>query len=237
MSPILHFEQVGLRYGTGSETLSNLTFALTPGAFHIVAGPAGTGKTSLVRLATLAQRPSRGIVRLFGQDIVTLPREALPAIRRRIGAISQDFRLLPHLTAFENVALPLRIVGQEASAIHAAVDEMLDAVGLEARAGARPPTLSGGEQQRLAIARALVARPELIVADEPTGHLDPDSAARVTTLLDSHQRLGTTVLVVTRDPGLATRVPQALLARLGRGGIEDPSGLFRNPAAPRRAYR
>lgn len=237
MSPILHFEQVGLRYGTGSEMLSNLNFSLTPGGFHIVIGPAGSGKTSLVRLATLAQRPSRGIVRLFGQDVVTLPREALPAIRRRIGTIPQDFRLLPHLTAYENVALPLRIMGTEESALREAVLAMLDHVGLEARRDARPPTLSGGERQRLAIARALVASPELLVADEPTSHLDADATARMVDLLDRVHRAGPTVLMVTRHADLAARLPQAIVAGLGRDGIGDPSGLFRHPAAPRRAYR
>ncbi|QJU60884.1 cell division ATP-binding protein FtsE [Sphingomonas sp. AP4-R1] len=237
MSGIVHFENVGLRYGTGAETLSNLTFSLAPGSFHFLTGASGAGKTSLLRLITLAQRPSRGIIRLFGEDVVTLPREALPMVRRRVGVVYQDFRLVPHLTAFENVALPLRIMGQDDAAVCASVNEMLDWVGLSARAEARPPTLSGGEQQRVAIARAVVGRPDLIVADEPTGNVDPEMAERLFQLFEGLHRLGTTVLVATHDLPLASRFPSALTLRLGGGTIEDPSGLLRRPAAPRRAYR
>ncbi|PZU11080.1 cell division ATP-binding protein FtsE [Sphingomonas sp.] len=237
MSGIVHFENVGLRYGTGSETLSNLTFSLAPGSFHFLTGASGAGKTSLLRLITLAQRPSRGIIRLFGEDVVTLPREALPAVRRRVGVVYQDFRLIPHLTAFENVALPLRIMGQTESTVRATVREMLDWVGLGPRAEARPPTLSGGEQQRVAIARAVVSRPELIVADEPTGNVDPEMATRLFQLFEGLHRLGTTVLVATHDLPLVQRFPSAMTLRLARGTVEDPSGIIRHPAAPGRAYR
>jgi cell division transport system ATP-binding protein len=228
MSGIVHFENVGLRYGTGAETLSNLSFSLVQGSLHFVTGASGAGKTSLLRLVTLAQRPSRGIIRLFGEDVVTLPREALPAVRRRLGVVYQDFRLIPHLTAFENVALPLRIMGQDDATVRTSVSEMLEWVGLARRADARPPTLSGGEQQRVAIARAVVGRPDLIVADEPTGNVDPEMATR---------RLGTTVLVATHDLPLIAQFPSASTMRLVQGGIEDPSGLLRHPAAPRRTYR
>ncbi|MDO6416315.1 cell division ATP-binding protein FtsE [Sphingomonas sp. BIUV-7] len=237
MSAIVHFENVGLRYGTGAETLSNLSFSLAPGSFHFVTGASGAGKTSLLRLVTLAQRPSRGIIRLFGEDIVTLPRDALPVVRRRLGVVYQDFRLIPHLTAFENVALPLRIMGQDEPTIRATVTEMLDWVGLAPRADARPATLSGGEQQRVAIARAVVARPDLIVADEPTGNVDPEMSMRLFQLFEGLNRLGTTILVATHDLALVARFPSAATMHLARGSIEDPSGLLRYPAAPRRAYR
>jgi cell division transport system ATP-binding protein len=237
MSGIVHFENVGLRYGTGSETLSNLSFSLAPGSFHFVTGASGAGKTSLLRLITLAQRPSRGIIRLFGEDVVTLPRDALPAVRRRVGVVYQDFRLIPHLTAFENVALPLRIMGQDDATIRGTVSELLDWVGLGPRAEARPATLSGGEQQRVAIARAVVGHPDLIVADEPTGNVDPEMAARLFQLFEGLHRLGTTVLVATHDLPLVARFPGATMLRLAHGTIEDPSGLLRHPAAPRRAYR
>ena len=232
MSGIVHFENVGLRYGTGSETLSNLTFSLAPASFYFVTGASGAGKTSLLRLITLAQRPSRGIIRLFGEDIVTLPREALPAVRRRVGVVYQDFRLIPHLTAFENVALPLRIMGQDDATIRASVNEMLDWVGLAPRAEARPPTLSGGEQQRVAIARAIVGRPDVIVADEPTGNVDPDMAKRLIHLFDALNKLGATVIVATHDLHLLTAVPRAEMLRLDGGQIADPTGALRNP--PRR---
>jgi cell division transport system ATP-binding protein len=237
MSGIVHFENVGLRYGTGAETLSNLSFSLVQGSLHFVTGASGAGKTSLLRLVTLAQRPSRGIIRLFGEDVVTLPREALPAVRRRLGVVYQDFRLIPHLTAFENVALPLRIMGQDDATVRTSVSEMLEWVGLARRADARPPTLSGGEQQRVAIARAVVGRPDLIVADEPTGNVDPEMATRLLQLFEGLNRLGTTVLVATHDLPLIAQFPSASTMRLVQGGIEDPSGLLRHPAAPRRTYR
>jgi cell division transport system ATP-binding protein len=237
MSGIVHFENVGLRYGTGSETLSNLTFSLAAGSLHFLTGASGAGKTSLLRLITLAQRPSRGIIRLFGEDVVTLPRESLPAVRRRLGIVYQDFRLVPHLTAFENVALPLRIMGQDDATVRASVSEMLDWVDLGGRADARPSTLSGGEQQRVAIARAVVGRPDLIVADEPTGNVDPEMASRLFQLFEGLHRLGTTVLVATHDLPLVSRYPAAMILRLTQGTIEDPAGLLRHPAAPRRAYR
>jgi cell division transport system ATP-binding protein len=237
MSGIVHFENVGLRYGTGSETLSNLSLSLAPGSFYFVTGASGAGKTSLLRLITLAQRPSRGIIRLFGEDIVTLPREALPGVRRRVGVVYQDFRLIPHLTAFENVALPLRIMGQDDATVRATVKELMEWVGLTPRAEARPPTLSGGEQQRVAIARAIVGRPDLIVADEPTGNVDPDMAMRLFQLFEGLHKLGTTVLVATHDLPLVARFPSATILRLAGGTIEDPSGLLRHPAAPRQAYR
>jgi cell division transport system ATP-binding protein len=157
-------------------------------------------------------------------------------VRRRIGVVHQDFRLLPHLTAFENVALPLRIMEREEGTIRSSVAEMLDWMGLAARAEARPATLSGGEQQRVAIARALIAQPELMVADEPMANLDRDMAARILRLLDGLNRTGATILVATRDPGLAACVPNASVTRLARGGMEDLSGPQRPPAAPRRAY-
>src|SRR3954469_23405515 len=199
---IVQFENVGLRYGTGAETLSDLAFSLRDGGFYFLTGPSGAGKTSLLKLLYLALRPSRGVIRLFGEDIVTMPRPRLPGFRRRVGVVVQEFRLVPHLSAFDNVALPLRVAGVEDRDLEKPVQEMLAWVGLADRASARPATLSGGEQQRVAIARAVIGRPDLLVADEPTGNVDPDMGERLIRLFVELNRFGTTVMIATHDRAL-----------------------------------
>jgi len=229
MANIVQFENVGLRYGTGEETLSDVSFTLASGAFYFLTGASGAGKTSLLKLLYLAQRPTRGVIRLFGEDAVTLPRKRLPGFRRRIGVVFQDFRLVPHLSAYDNIALPLRIAGVPEGDIELPVHEMLAWVGLSHRIDARPPTLSGGEQQRVAIARAVIGRPEILVADEPTGNVDPGMAERLLHLFDSLNRLGTTVVVATHDMHLISRISAAQMMRLDRGRLLDPTGALRFP--------
>ena len=234
MATIVQFENVGLRYGTQEggpegETLSDISFSLGSGAFYFVTGASGAGKTSLLKLLYLAQRPSRGVIRLFGEDMVLSPRERLPGFRRRIGVVFQDFRLVPHLSVAENVALPLRVAGMPAADIERPVREMLAWVGLSGHAEARPATLSGGEQQRVAIARAVINRPEMLVADEPTGNVDPDMAERLLHLFDALNKLGTTVVVATHDLHLIGRIPEARMMRIDKGRLLDPSGLLRHP--------
>ena len=235
MANIVQFENVGLRYGTGAETLSDVSFTLSAGSFYFVTGASGAGKTSLLKLLYLAQRPTRGIVRLFGEDAGALPRKRLPGFRRRIGVVFQDFRLLPHLSAEDNIALPLRVAGMPESEIEGPVREMLAWVGLADRGAARPPTLSGGEQQRIAIARAVITRPEVLVADEPTGNVDPDMAERLLHLFDSLNRLGTTVVVATHDFQLISRIPDARMMRIEKGRLVDPTGSLRYPPGARPA--
>ena len=229
---IVQFDNVGLRYGTEREVLSDVSFTLYPGSFYFLTGASGAGKTSLLRLLYLAQRPSRGIIRMFGTDVITVPRARLPAFRRRIGVVFQDFRLVSHLSAFDNVALPLRVSGVPESEIRKPVADMLDWVGLDQRVDALPSTLSGGEQQRVAIARAVIARPEILVADEPTGNVDPDMALKLLRLFEALNRLGTTVVVATHDVHLLKKVPDSLIMRLDRGRLSDPTGALRYP--PRR---
>ena len=229
MANIVQFENVGLRYGSSPETLSDISFTLAAGDFYFLTGTSGAGKTSLLKLLYLAQRPSRGLIRLFGEDAVTLPRSRLPGFRRRIGVVFQDFRLLPHLSAYDNIALPLRVAGMPESELAAPVREMLAWVGLSDRVDAKPPTLSGGEQQRVAIARAVIGRPEILVADEPTGNVDPDMAERLLHLFDSLNRLGTTVVVATHDFHLLNRIPNAQMLRIERGRLADPTGALRFP--------
>ena len=229
LAAIVQFESVGLRYGTGAEVLRDLDFSLGRGGYYFLTGASGAGKTSLMRLLYLAQRPTRGRIRLFGEDLSDAPREALPGFRRRIGVVFQDFRLIRHLSAYDNVALPLRIAGRDESEIRSSVREMLDWVGLGDRAGARPATLSGGEQQRVAIARAVIARPELLVADEPTGNVDADMAQRILHLLTALNRLGTTIIVATHDISLIAATPGAQMIRLDHGAMVDPTGALKNP--------
>ena len=231
MATIAQFENVGLSYGASPETLSDVSFQLASGAFYFLTGPSGAGKTSMLKLLYLAQRPSRGLIRLFGEDVVTMPRRRLPGFRRRIGVVFQDFRLLPHLTAFDNIALPLRVAGVPESDVTAPVNELLSWIGLAHRAQAKPPTLAGGEQQRVAIARAVIGRPELLVADEPTGNVDPAMAERLIQLFESLNRLGTTVVVATHDYHLLGGVPEARMMRLEEGRLIDPTGALRFPHA------
>lgn len=228
-SAIVEFDNVGLRYGTEREVLSNISFTLFSSRFYFLTGASGAGKTSLLKLLYLAQRPSRGGMRMFGTDVITLPREKLPGFRRRMGVVFQDFRLVDHLSAFDNIALPLRVSGVRESDLVGPVNDMLDWVGLSHRTHARPATLSGGEQQRVAIARAVIARPEILVADEPTGNVDPEMALKLIRLFAALNRLGTTVVVATHDVHLIRKVPESLIMRLDKGTLSDPTGALRYP--------
>ena len=202
---MVRFEKVGMRFGTGPEVLRDVSFLLESGSFTFLTGASGAGKTTLLKLMYLGEPPTRGLINLFGQDLATTKRADFPELRRRIGVVFQDFRLLDHLTAFENVALPLRLAGREPEDYEKDVDELLGWVGLGDKLHAKPPTLSGGEQQRVAIARAVVARPDLLIADEPTGNVDADIAQRLIRLFGELNRLGTTVLIATHDRSLIER--------------------------------
>jgi cell division transport system ATP-binding protein len=199
---MVRFENVGLRYGMGPEVLRDISFTIEAGSFRFLTGPSGAGKTSLLRLLFLALRPTRGLITLLGRDVATLPRRELPALRRRIGVVFQEFRLLDHLTTFENVALPLRVAGERLSRYRDDVMELLQWVGLADQASAYPPVLSGGEKQRAAIARAVISHPQILVADEPTGNVDPALAKRLLRLFVELNRLGTSVIIATHDIAL-----------------------------------
>lgn len=222
---MIRFENVGLRYGAGQEVLRDVSFELSGGAFAFLTGASGAGKTSLLRLMYLGLRPSRGLIHMFGEDVATLPRARFPSLRRRIGVVFQDFRLLDHLTTFENVALPLFVDGKKAHEYRDDVMELLSWVGLGDHANARPEVLSGGEKQRAAIARAIVGKPEILLADEPTGNVDPQLARRLLRLFVELNRLGTTVILATHDAQLIAASPGARVMTLkdGRLGI-SPGG-------------
>ena len=199
---VIQFENVGLRYGMGPEVLRDITFQIKPRSFQFLTGPSGAGKTTLIRLTFMSLKPSRGLINVFGRDAASLPKADLPAIRRRIGVVFQDFRLLDHLTTFENVALPLRVLGQEEVTYRADVVELLRWVGLGDRMHAFPAVMSGGEKQRAALARALIGKPEILLADEPTGNVDPPLARRLMRLFVELNRLGTSVVIATHDINL-----------------------------------
>jgi len=202
---------VGFGYAATHRALRDVNLTLPAGSFHFLTGPSGAGKSTLMKLLTLVERPDSGSLHLFGEDATAAPRRALPAYRRRMGVVFQDFRLLDHLSAFENVALPLRLTGGRRDDYAANVEEILDWVGLGDRLDDRPSALSGGEKQRLAIARAVITRPDLILADEPTGSVDAKMGERLLKLFQSLNRLGTTVLIASHDEALAKRSGATIL--------------------------
>ncbi len=199
---MIRFDNVGLRYGAGPEILRDVTFHVHPGSFHFLTGPSGAGKTTLLRLLFMSLKPSRGLIVVFGETVAELSPAGRSALRRRIGIVFQDFRLLDHLTTWENVALPLRVMGKQETDYREDVTDLLRWVGLGDRINAYPEVLSGGEKQRAAIARAVIARPELLLADEPTGNVDPAIGNRLLRLFVELNRLGTSVIIATHDYGL-----------------------------------
>lgn len=225
---MIKFEHVGLRYGIGPEVLSDVNFTLEPGSFHFLSGPSGAGKTSLMSLMYLGRQPTRGTVTMFGHDISTLDRDQLASFRQRVGVVFQDFRLLPHLSVFDNVALPLRISGKSEKEIYNNVTELLEWVGLGDHTRALPPTLSGGQQQRVAIARAVIARPKLLMADEPTGNLDDEIGFRLMGLFEQLNRMGTTIVIATHSHHIMEKFsyPQMVLEQGGLT-IEGPKGWIK----------
>src|SRR6201995_3062844 len=220
---MVRFENVGMRYDSGPEVLRDVTFFLEGGSFTFLTGLSGAGKTTLLKLIYLAEPPSRGLITLFGQDLATASRRDLPYLRRRIGVVFQEFRLLDHLSAFDNVALPLRIAGRKPKTYRADVAELLAWVGLGERLHAMPATLSGGEKQRLAIARAVVSQPDILLADEPTGNVDDEMALRILRLFVEMNRMGTTVLIASHDDALVASSGRAKLHREA-GRLEQTPG-------------
>jgi cell division transport system ATP-binding protein len=209
---VIRFDNVGLRYGGGPEILRDVTFHVLPGSFHFLTGPSGAGKTTLLRLLFMSLRPTRGLIFIFGENVAEMSPGQRAGLRRRIGIVFQDFRLLEHLTTWENVALPLRVMGKRESDYRDDVTDLLHWVGLGERMNAYPEILSGGEKQRAAIARAVIARPELLLADEPTGNVDPAIGNRLLRLFVELNRLGTSVIIATHDYALMEQLDAPRLA-------------------------
>jgi cell division transport system ATP-binding protein len=228
---VVLFDGVAVRYGAGPEVLRGISFTLAPGSFHFLVGPSGAGKSSLLKLIYLGLRPAAGRVELFGRDVSVLKRGDYPAMRRRIGVVFQDFRLIEHLSALDNVALPLRIAGVRESDIKRHVPELLSWVGLKQHLDALPATLSGGQQQRVAIARAVISRPSLLLADEPTGNVDDRIGVRLMYLFEELNKMGTTVVIATHNEGLVGRFSHRQL-RIENGTVRpaDPAAAQPAPA-------
>lgn len=196
---VIDLEGVSLRYSGGPAILHDVNLELAQGDLRFLTGPSGAGKSTLLRLLFLALKPDTGVARVFGANIGKLRPHDRALLRRRLGVVFQDFRLLGHMSVFDNVALPLRAAGQRAESYTADVNDMLDWIGLKSRARDLPDTLSGGEKQRVAIARAVVTKPQVILADEPTGNVDPAMAQRLLRLFVELNKLGSTVLMATHD--------------------------------------
>jgi len=219
----VRLDRVSLSYGPGADVLSDVSLALRPGSMTFLTGPSGAGKSSLLKLAYLSLRPNSGRVSLFGVDTSRQSRSGLTALRRRIGVVFQEFRLLEHLTAYENAAMPLRVAGDNEKRYREDVVELLRWVGLGDRLNAKPTTLSGGEKQRVAIARAVVGKPDLIIADEPTGNVDEEMGERLIRLFrELNKRLSTTLLIATHDMALV-RSSRADVLRLADGMVSRAS--------------
>ncbi len=204
--PVVVLEKVSMRYGRGEEIFSDINLALPARSFTFLTGASGAGKSTLLKLIYLALQPTRGLVRLFGQDIQSGSRKTQQQLKRRIGVVSQDFGLIPHMNVYENAVLPLMAAGKSISAIEDDAKELLAWVGLGDRIQARPTTLSGGEAQRLAIARAVMNKPDILIADEPTGNVDPAMGQKLLRLFQEMNRTGTTIIIATHDPALTETV-------------------------------
>lgn len=221
---MIEFKEVSKHYPNSTVALDKVTFSVSPGEFVFIVGPSGAGKTTLVKLLTREELPTEGEIRFGERELTSLrPREVIQH-RRDLGVVYQDYKLLPKRTAFENVALALEVLGRSDHEIGEIVPHVLSLVGLEERAEHFPHQLSGGEQQRLAIARALVHEPRVLIADEPTGNIDPETAWAIVKLLEKINKIGTTVLVATHAPHIVDKLNERVV-ELKRGQvIRDQKG-------------
>lgn len=215
---MITLEQVGMEYTRGQPILKDISLNLARGSFHFLTGPSGAGKSTLLSLLSLQARVTRGNIRMFGENVTVMKRDALPHLRRRIGIVLQDYRLLEHLTVAENVALPLKVMGESDKTITPKVLELLEWIGLSEHQNAKPATLSGGQKQRTAIARAVITKPDILLADEPTGNLDANLAQRFMYLFEALNQAGTTVLIASHDEHLISLFDYPTL-RLQNGNL------------------
>ncbi|MEZ4265201.1 MAG: cell division ATP-binding protein FtsE [Myxococcota bacterium] len=229
---MIQLYHVTKRYSNGIEALRDVTLRIHEGEFVFLSGPSGAGKTTLTKLLMVMEQASEGQVLVAGRNLAVLKRGSIPYLRRNIGVVWQDFKLLPHRNVFDNVAIALEILGLPRKQITRRVDQVLEMVGLERYARSLPHWLSGGEQQRVAIARALVNDPAILLADEPTGNLDPDLSVDIMRMLIDVQQRGTTVMVATHDRGLMDRFGKRVVL-LNKGFlIEDGAPVDVLPGAP-----
>jgi cell division transport system ATP-binding protein len=215
---VIRFENVSKTYKNGTPALANISLDIEKGEFVFLVGASGSGKTTFLRLLLREELPDQGRILEAGRDIGGLPKWRVPYLRRNIGCVFQDFRLLPNKTVFENVAFALEVIGRPRSTVENQVPQILDLVGLGNKADNLPSELSGGEQQRVAVARAFVNRPLILLADEPTGNLDPTNSESIMALLERINRTGTTVVMATHDKALVDRMRRRVI-ELDRGEL------------------
>mgnify|MGYP001285785063 CR=1 FL=1 len=228
---MIKFAHIGLRYGIGPEVLTDINFTLEPGSFHFLTGPSGSGKTSLMSLLYLGLRPTRGEISMFGNDVKSLDRDQMALLRQKIGVVFQDFRLLNNLTAFENVALPLRLSNKSEKQIKSDVSELLEWVELGDYMHRLPMTLSGGQQQRIAIARAVISKPRMLLADEPTGNLDDTIGYKLMGLFEQLNRMGTTMVIATHNQQMMNSFyHKKLILNAGQLIVEEPRNIIKDIA-------
>jgi len=226
---MIKFAHIGLRYGIGPEVLTDINFTLEPGSFHFLTGPSGSGKTSLMSLLYLGLRPTRGEISMFGHDVKDLDRDQMALLRQKIGVVFQDFRLLNNLTAFENVALPLRLSNKSEKQIKSDVSELLEWVELGDYMHRLPMTLSGGQQQRIAIARAVISKPRMLLADEPTGNLDDTIGYKLMGLFEQLNRMGTTMVIATHNEQMMNSFyHKKLILNAGQLIVEEPRNIIKD---------
>jgi cell division transport system ATP-binding protein len=221
---VILFDHVTKQYASQQRpALEDVSLEIEKGEFIFLVGPSGSGKSTFLRLVLREERPNKGQVWVLGKELNRLSNWKIPAMRRQIGTVFQDFRLLPNKTVFENVAFALEVIGKPSSQIKKVVPEVLEVVGLEGKEGRRPDELSGGEQQRVAIARAFVNRPMLLIADEPTGNLDPATSVGIMKLLDRINKLGTTVVMSTHDSQIVDQMRRRVIELEAGHVVRDQS--------------
>ena len=217
---LLSFENVSLTYPQNHKVLDDVSFNLDDGGFYFLTGSSGAGKSSLLRMIYQAEQPTSGRIYLFGDLLTNCERQKQAELRRKLGIVFQDFRLIPHLTALENAALPLRLTDASEEYIQKHTRELLEWVGVGHRINAYPAELSGGEQQRIAIARAVVSKPRLLLADEPTGNVDDDTALKLFHLFDELNKIGTAVILATHQSHLVEKFRKPAL-NLSQGRLTE----------------
>jgi len=231
---MIRFDQVSKTYsGTTRPALNNVSLEVLKGEFVFLVGASGSGKSSFLRLILKEERPTKGRIHVLGNDLTTLANRKVPYFRRNLGVVFQDFRLLPAKTVFDNVAFTLQVIGKSKGFIQEAVPDVLKMVGLAGKSGRFPHELSGGEQQRVAIARAIVNKPAILLADEPTGNLDPATSAGIMTLLSTINANGTTVLMATHDSGIVDTMKRRVIELISGQVVRDErQGGYQTQAIP-----
>jgi cell division transport system ATP-binding protein len=218
---MIEVQQLSMVYPNGTSALNCISLCVERGEFVFVVGPSGAGKSTLIRLLCREYLPSSGSIRINGRDITRLKRREVPILRRNIGVVFQDFRLLHSRTVYDNVAFAMQVIGAPGREIRRRVPEALELVGLAAKARVKPPELSGGEQQRVCLARAIVNQPTLIIADEPTGNLDPKTSMGIVDVLKDINIRGTTVIMATHDREIVDAMRQRVIVLDGGSVVRD----------------